>query len=269
MNTQDLCQLLANAKSKNRVDTGDIVYLRERHVAKRDHKLLPKYAGPLRVIELLGPQGTPGACILKSLKTGRTKQVSLKDVKLSQHHVLTKTENGNVGEAFPIVDDKVDIPDSVGGICISRHSDVKYDVSNDAATDSEMEGTDVSIVQVAPSVPACEGVSSEALKDSHTPRDVSRDALKLAPTSDTYITGGGSDVTSDTYKAGGGSDVTSPAAMTGARSVSNTSGKPGSVARTRSASSTSGGPKSTRRVVNLPGVNRRSARLAGKVREKH
>ena len=264
-NTQDYCQTLANVKSKNRVDTGDLVYVRERHVAKRDHKLLPKYGGPLRVMELLGPRGTPGACILKSLKTGRTKQVSLRDVKLLQHHVLTKTENGNVGEAFPIVDSNADLPDSVGGICISRHSDVKYDVSDDATTDSARNGTDIPVEQVEQETPACEGVNSKALKGNQA----SRSTLKLAPAADTYVTGGGSDVTSNTYKAGGGSDVTSPAAMTGARSVSDTSRNPGPMTRARSDLSTPGGPRTARRVDNPPRVNRRSARLAGKVREKH
>ena len=130
-NTQDKSMQIANLKTKNRLDVGDIVYVKERYIAKRDHKLLPKYCGPLRIMELLGPEGTPGACILKSIKTGRTRQVGLKDVKLVPREGITKTENGNSEQVFPIHDINVDIPDTVQSLDIARHDDVSSDVDVD------------------------------------------------------------------------------------------------------------------------------------------
>ena len=127
--TQDKNMEKANVKAKNRLDIGDLVFLRERHVARRDHKLLPKFNGPFRIMELLGPTDTPGACVLKSLKSGRTKQVSLRDVKLLPHSCITRTENANAGQVYPIHDD-AEVPEHVPHVNIGRHSDVEYDVTS-------------------------------------------------------------------------------------------------------------------------------------------
>ena len=244
VNTQDQAMALANTRSKNKVDAGDIVYIRERYVSKRDHKLLPKYSGPLRVIDLLGPPGTPGACILKSFKTGRTRQVSLKDVKLLQNHVATKTENGNVGEAFPTIDINADVPDTVQSTDISRHSDVTYDVDCDAAQigiDKDIPMEDVSEKTASErSMPAMGPMEDTLTAARYKPQaQVSRPAQKAG--SETL----GTAVSKRVAGTGGGDDATPPVA---------TRAKTRSMAR---------GAPTTRKVTkedNIPGVVKRPAR---------
>lgn len=150
--TQDKTMARANLKAKNRLDVGDVVFLRERHVARKDHKLLQKFNGPFRILELLGPTGSPGACVIKSFRTGRTKQVSLKDVRLIPSDSITKTENGNAHMEFPIFDDKFsDVPEHIPSKDIGRHDDVNYDVTVNSGVDQENADTNVYDQNLTPS----------------------------------------------------------------------------------------------------------------------
>ncbi|CAL4172269.1 unnamed protein product [Meganyctiphanes norvegica] len=105
--------------SRSVLEVGMIVYLKEHHVSKKDHKILPRWHGPFRLVELLGA----GTCIVKSLKSGRTKQVSFRDVKVLPHTSLTKTENKNVDEVFPVRDTACEVPSNIPQKDISRHGD--------------------------------------------------------------------------------------------------------------------------------------------------
>ena len=212
VNTQNKAMAIANAKSKNKIDIGDLVFVRERYVSKKDHKLLPKYGGPLRVVDLLGPPGTPGACVLKSLRTGRTKQVSLKDVKLLQNYVATKTENDNVGEAFPTFGNG-DIPDAIPSIEISRHGDIQPDVIDDVVAGDVIESDeDEPITCVSNKVPLERSMPAKDPKED-TPITV----RYSKPGTDTYGTPNTA-VRKRVARTGGGNDVTPVATRTRARS---------------------------------------------------
>ena len=256
VNTQDKAMAIANVKSKNKIDIGDMVYIRERYVSKRDHKLLPKYGGPLRVLDLLGPAGTPGACVLKSLRTGRTRQVSLKDVKLLQQQVATKTENANVGEAFPIVDSNGDVPETIPSVEVSRHSDVTYDVETDAYA-GDVEGSDVD----APKEDISEEIPSERSMPAKDPRPDTPVAAK-------YGTQGsmpGTAVRERVVRTGGGNDVTPPVATrTRARSEAHGAPTTRNIAKKDSVPGVVNKPnrnKVNKRITNSEEV-RRSSRLA-------
>ena len=120
VNNQDqrLGNLSPNAKAK--IDIGDIVYILSHTVARKDHKILPRWYGPHRVLDLKGM-----TAIIKAVKTGRVRQVSMRQVKLVHHSGITKTENKNVGEVYPLSDDNHDFPPDLPHKNISRHEDTK------------------------------------------------------------------------------------------------------------------------------------------------
>ena len=112
--------------TKTKIDIGDIVYIIKHTVARKDHKLLPKWYGPHRVLDLKGM-----TAIIKAIKTGCVRQVSLRQVKLVHHSGITKTENKNADEVFPTSDSKEDFPPDVPCSTISRHGDVQESIEGD------------------------------------------------------------------------------------------------------------------------------------------
>ena len=159
-------------------------------------------------------------------------------MKLLQHHVLTKTENANVGESFPIHDSEVDIPDSVNSDLVARHSDVTYDVNYDAATRG-MNGTDtdVPIEEMTEKTSPEKGVCSKGTLSN-------KDPVKASPRTQTAVR--------SKAVERGGNDVTPPVAMrTRARSVKDLYGS-------------SRATRTSRRANDPPGDVRRSTRLVDK-----
>ena len=107
----------ANDKaSKITFEIGDIVYARQVHVNKRDYKILPKYYGPFRIIDLRGPN----SAVIKSFRTGRTSNVSLRNIKLVHHEWLSKTDHPSVMREFPLEQDS-DLPTGVEGVSEIRN----------------------------------------------------------------------------------------------------------------------------------------------------
>ena len=63
--------------------------------------------------------------IIKAIKNGRVRQVSMRQVKLVHHSGITKTENKNVDEVYPLSDDNHDFPPHLPHKDISRHEDTQ------------------------------------------------------------------------------------------------------------------------------------------------
>ena len=120
VNSQDRRLGNLSASAKAHIDIGDIVYILSHTVARKDHKILPKWFGPHRVLDLKGM-----TAVIKAIKNGRVRQVSMRQVKLIHHSGITKTENKNVDKVYPIEDDNHDFPPGVPHRNISRHEDTR------------------------------------------------------------------------------------------------------------------------------------------------
>ena len=103
-------------KRQIRIDIGDMVFLRNVSVSRKDHKILKKIWGPHRVLDL-----TPTTAIIKCIKNGRMRHVSLKNIKLLHYSAVSKTENRNVDSVFPIEDENADIPSDLEFEEVTRH----------------------------------------------------------------------------------------------------------------------------------------------------
>ena len=118
--TQDSRMDKANLMRKLTFEIGDIVYARQVHVNKRDFKLLPKFYGPFRIMDLKGPN----TAIIKSFRTGRMLDVSLRNIKLIHHEWMTKTDHPSVLDVFPCKQD-ADLPVDVEGVSeVKSHGDL-------------------------------------------------------------------------------------------------------------------------------------------------
>ena len=104
--TQNSRMERANLDAKNTIDIGSIVFARTVYTGRRDTKLLPKYYGPFRVVDLQG-----NTAFIKSLSSGRISHVSLRNVKLVHHSAITKTEHDQADAVFPTGED-TDFPAS-------------------------------------------------------------------------------------------------------------------------------------------------------------
>ena len=108
-----------NSKAFSSVDIGDIVYCRLVHVNKRDHKILPKFHGPFRVLDLKG-----NTAVVKSFRSGRVKQVSLRQVRLLPSAALSLGDNLNHEQVYPVYDPATEVPSEAQPIDVSRASDL-------------------------------------------------------------------------------------------------------------------------------------------------
>ena len=120
VNSQDRRLGGLSATVKASIDIGDIVYILSHTVARKDHKILPKWYGPHRVLDLKGM-----TAVIKAIKNGKVRQVSMRQVKLVHHSGITKTENKNVDEVYPLSDDNHDFPAHLPHKDISRHEDAQ------------------------------------------------------------------------------------------------------------------------------------------------
>lgn len=126
-NTQQHRLQNVNSDKQNSIEVGDLVFAREVHVNKKDHKILPKFCGPFRVLSMKFNVAT-----IKSLRTGRISQVSLRNVKLAHHSSITKKEHKSVDEPFPIHGDNDLLPE----MC---HKEIKSHFDTTLLTGSESE----------------------------------------------------------------------------------------------------------------------------------
>ena len=78
----------------------DIVYLQKRFAGDKAYKIKSGFEGPYRVTDIAG-----NTVQLKSLTSGKCKRASMRDLKLYKAGTLTKTNNKNVGQPFPIFQD--------------------------------------------------------------------------------------------------------------------------------------------------------------------
>ena len=86
-----------NSSNVTTYNVGSIVYLQKRFVNERSHKLRFPYDGPYRVTDISG-----NTVVIKSLASNKEKRASMRDLKIYKGSMLTKTDNKNVGRAFPI-----------------------------------------------------------------------------------------------------------------------------------------------------------------------
>ncbi|CAL4120917.1 unnamed protein product, partial [Meganyctiphanes norvegica] len=117
--TQEKHMKAANSKAAIIVDIGDIVFCRRIHINQRDHKILPKFHGPFRVLDLKG-----NTAIVKSFRSGRVKQVSLRNVRLLPSAALCLSHNQNHGQVFPVHDSATEVPDEAQAVDVRRASDI-------------------------------------------------------------------------------------------------------------------------------------------------
>ena len=116
-NTQQHRLQKVNFDKQNSIEVGDLVFAAMAHVNKKNHKILPKFCGPFRVLSIKF-----NAATIKSLRTGRISQVSLRNVKLAHHSSITKKEHKSVDEPFPIHGDN-DLPPEMCHKEIKSHFD--------------------------------------------------------------------------------------------------------------------------------------------------
>ena len=76
---------------------GDIVYLQKRFAGDKAYKIKSAYEGPYRVSDIAG-----NTVQLKSLTSGKCKRASMRDLKLYKGGTLTKTNNKNIDQPYPI-----------------------------------------------------------------------------------------------------------------------------------------------------------------------
>ena len=126
-NTQQHWLQNMNFDKQNSIEVGDLVFAMIAHVNKKDHKILPKFCGPFRVLSMKF-----NATTIKSLRTGRISQVSLRNVKLAHHSSITKKEHKSVDEPFPIHGDTDLLPE----MC---HKEIKSHFDTTLLTGSESE----------------------------------------------------------------------------------------------------------------------------------
>ena len=144
--TQDKRQELCKTGNKTKIDIGDLVFIKSATVNKRDHKILSKYWGPHRVIDM-----TAMSAVIKCLKSGRLRHVSLRNVKLLHHSSVSRTENGNVDAVFPTEDKNADMPDDVPHQEIKRHESLDtLEQNSNLHANPEVDAIDEGVV-LAPS----------------------------------------------------------------------------------------------------------------------
>ena len=149
--TQEKRKSHLSTSKKNTISIGDLVYACNISVAKKDYKLLSKYIGPFRVVNMKG-----NTCVIKNLRTGRLRQVSLRFVKLVHFSSITATENKNRNEVFPTNKKASEVPDDYNWYEVKR--------SIDLLTDNELLQRKVS--------------------DEDTPNSISKTGLDLTGSSD-------------------------------------------------------------------------------------
>ena len=71
--------------SRRSIAIGDLVYIKNVTINRRDHKILKKYWGPHRITDL-----TSNTAVIKCLRTGRVRHVSFRNIKLLHHRSVTK-----------------------------------------------------------------------------------------------------------------------------------------------------------------------------------
>merc|ERR1712121_220284 len=117
MGTQQHRLQNVNSEKQNTIEVGDLVFAATAHVNKKDYKILPKFSGPFRIISLKYNSAT-----IKSLRSGRISQVSLRNVKLVHHSAITKKEHESVDEPFPTHGNN-DLPEEVDHKEVKSHRD--------------------------------------------------------------------------------------------------------------------------------------------------
>ena len=162
--------------SRRSIVIGDLVYIKNVTVNRRDHKILKKYWGPHRITDL-----TSNTAVIKCLRTGRVRHVSFRNIKLLHHRSVTKTENKNSEAAFPIEDDEyADFPGNTPCKEVTRHESLVNLEKNEEAhvVAGETEGSPVKTPV------ACEQPTGLKLdKDSEVGSDTqsSQNRPKLVP----------------------------------------------------------------------------------------
>ena len=152
-NTQQSRLQNVNIGKKEEVEVGDLVFGKAVHINTKDYKILPGWIGPFRVLSLKG-----NSAMVKSLRTGRTSCVSLRNVKLLHHSALTKRDHPSVDEPFPVHGNN-DFPNDFPHVEIKSHReavdfpslpDLEVEVPNDKVSEGAL--SDAIAVRTQPCV---------------------------------------------------------------------------------------------------------------------